>query len=272
MRSLWLAGFFLAWVATAVALSPDATREQVIAELGKPTSVAKLGKREIMIYPKGVRLELEEGRIVAAKGITLEASGTTVAVVQPAPTPAPAEEDDDKEPPLTEQEKKRIAAEEAAAEKEFAQDGKGHGPIDLDKAVENLSKDHEQAQKTPPSRSFDYVGFAIELFLKFLLTVAALKLACKYWGAEVFWSGIMTVCAVDVAVRGGIALIGEVLLDFPTLFMADELVASIVMMLLLKKLSINHSITQAVELTLTTKTFSIVVGSFVVTVLLRILN
>lgn len=263
----------------ARALTPDATREQVIAELGKPTSVAKLGQREILIYPKGVRLELEEGKVVAAKGITLSDVATEIAkppaqpaaAVAPGKNPARAsvatEKDDEDEPPMTEKERKQWEAENAAAEKEFAE-----GQAKMMKAVEDMANSQEQGQQLLPPKEFDVVAFIMELGVKFLLTVAALKLACKYWGAEVFWSAILTVSVVDVGVRGAMQIFGELVLGFPTLFYADELVAAIIMVLLLKKLSINHSIAQAIELTLTTKTFSIVVGAFLVTVILRMMN
>ena len=284
MRHGLLAGFFLIFLGVARALTPDATREQVIAELGKPTSVAKLGQREIMIYPKGVRLELEEGKVVAAKGLSLSDVVTELSPppAEPAATvpakkttaappavkpPVKGNEQEDDEPPMTEKERKQWEAENAAAEKAFAED-----QAKMMKTVEDMANSHEQAQQPLPPKKFDVVAFIMEVGLKLLLTVAALKLACKYWGAEVFWSGIFTVAAADVVVRGGMQLIGELVLGFPTLFYADELVAAIVMVLLLRKVSINHAIAQAIEVTLTTKTFSIVVGAFLITVILRLMN
>lgn len=252
------------------ALSPDATREQVIAELGKPSSVAKLGAREILVYPKGVRVELEGGKVVAAKGIAL--SDGSGAAAEPAATPPseakpakPAEKNPAPAP------KPRVLTAEEAAEHEYELE-RAKGQAAMERAVEGLERSHEQAQQPVPAKKFDPTAFAVEVLLKFFLTVAALKLACKYWGAEVFWSGILIVAAADVVVRGGMALAGQLLLGFPTLFYADEAVGAIVMVLLLKKLSINHSIVQAIELTVTTKTFSIVVASFLITVLLRALH
>ena len=109
------------------------------------------------------------------------------------------------------------------------------------------------------------------MILKFFLTLAVLKLACKYWGAEVFWSVIFIVAGVDALVGGMMNLVGELVLGFPTLLSADDLVGGIAMLFLLKKLSVNHAIGQAIQLTLTTKTFMVVAGSFLVTMALRLL-
>ena len=100
----------------------------------------------------------------------------------------------------------------------------------------------------------------------------ALKLTCKYWGAEVFWSGLLTVALADVAVRAVIGLVFLLVLKMPSLFNADEAVAGIAMVLVLRKVSINRSLAQAVQITMTTKTFSVVVGSFLVTMLLQLLH
>jgi len=259
---------FLALIGFASALSPDATREQVFAELGKPTSVAKLGAREILVYPKGVRLELEEGKVVAAKGIALT-DAVPMPVEPAAATPVmkvPAKG----APALVEKEKKGAAPSEA--DELGVEPEKSKIQTELEKAIEKSERGSEQAQGPAPPKSFDVLGFGLGIILKFLLTVAALKLACKYWGAEVFWNTILTVCAVDVGVGGVGALTGALVLGFPTMFNADDAVGGIVMLFLLKKLSVNHAIGQAIQLTLTTKTFIIVGGSFLVTILLRLMH
>ena len=260
-----LAAIFLVSVGAAWGLTPDATREQVIAELGKPTSVAAHGGREILIYPKGVRLELEGGRIVSAKGIALSDAVAAPVATEAAPPGKRAE----KAPGAAEKDKKQVTtAKEVAAIKPAQNDALA----DMAKTVDKMEASNVAAQHPPPPKAFDFVGFAVEVALKFLLIAAALKLACKYWGAEVSWTGLVTVAAADVVVRGGMGLVGTLLLGFPSLFYADEAVGALVMVLLLKKLSYNHSLAQAVELTITSKTFSIVVGAFLVTMILRLLH
>jgi hypothetical protein len=73
-------------------------------------------------------------------------------------------------------------------------------------------------------------------------------------------------------VRTVVTLIGEVLMGMPSLFYAAEAVAAFVMVLMLRRVSYNRALAQAVQIMLTTKTFSIVVGSFLVTVLLNLLH
>ena len=273
MRYGFLASVFLVVFGAAWALAPDATREQVLAELGKPTSVAKLGGREIMIYPKGVRLELEGGKVVAAKGIASSDGVAEFALpAQPAKavvakTKTKTEKDDDDEPAMTDKERNQQAAENAAAEKELAE-----GQAKMMKTVEDMANSHEQGQQPPPPRDFDVLGFVLQMGLSVCITVMALKLSCKYWGAEVEWSALFKVAAADLLVRGSLIVVFMEVLGFPSMFYADEAVASIVMVLLLKKLSFNHSTGQAVTLMFTTKTFTIVVGMFLITVLLRLLH
>jgi hypothetical protein len=70
--------------ANAFALAYGATREEVVKELGQPLAHAQLGSREILTYPKKVRVELEDGHVVSADHIILK-------IVDPTPTPAPTE-------------------------------------------------------------------------------------------------------------------------------------------------------------------------------------
>jgi len=266
VRACILTGLFLLTASAASALNLGATRDQVIAELGKPTSTAARGDHEILLYPKGVRLDLEGGRVVSAKGISL-ADPAAVATTAEPPTPVkPAEAGPAKASTLP-----QSTSISPVAEPDASQD-MAKVQARLEKSVEAVVDHQDQALRAPPKPSFNGVSFAVGVILKLLMTVAALKLACKYWGCEVFWSGILTVAVVDALVRAGMTLLGIVVLGFPTLFYADEATAALVMVLVLKKVSINRSTAQAVQLTLTTKTFTIVVGSFLVTVILRLLH
>lgn len=72
----------------------------------------------------------------------------------------------------------------------------------------------------------------------------------------------------DVAVRANLGYVCRDLLHMMTLFYADEAVGAFVMVLLLRKVSINQRLSLAVQVTFATKTFSVVVGGFLVTILL----
>ena len=89
---LTLVAFVLA-ATNAFALAYGATRDEVVKELGQPLAHAQLGSREILTYPKKVRVELEDGRVVSADHITLK-------IVDPTPTPAPTENPVERDTPI----------------------------------------------------------------------------------------------------------------------------------------------------------------------------
>jgi hypothetical protein len=144
--------------------------------------------------------------------------------------------------------------------------------VDFEKSLTDLENMHSKPPPLLAPPSFHLFDFLIGIGLKWVLTLMALKLTCKYWGCEVFWSGLTTVALVDVLVRSVIGLVGLMLLKMTSLFYADEAVALVAMVLVLRKVSINQSLQQAVQITMTTKVFSVVVGSFLVTLLLRAMH
>ena len=246
-----LASLFFLCILTASAVEIGMERILVVHELGRPTSSVARGNTEVLTYAKGVRITLTAGRVSEITGLPAVAASAPVAAQPAVPARAKTEADE-----LDKMEK--VQADAAAKSR-----------AELEKTIGDLENLHDH----PPARAapkFKLTDFALGLALKWLLTLAALKLTCKYWGAEVFWTGLMTVALVDVLVRGGIGLIGLLLLQMPSLFYADEAVAALVMVLVLRKVSINESLAQAVQITMTTKTFSIVVGSLLFTVLMRL--
>jgi hypothetical protein len=242
-------------------------RVNVLQELGRPVSAVARGNTEILTYKDGVKITLRDGKVTDIKGLT-PAEGAPAEATPPeaaAGTAAP-EPEEPPEPVLT----KEQQAEQARLEKKWAEE-EAKGRAEMEKALTDLENLHNQPPAVHEKPKFDIVGFLLGLVLKWLLTLAALKLTCKYWGCEVFWSGLMTVAAVDVAVRMVIGLFFALLLDMPT-FYADEAIAAIVMVMVLRKVSINQSLAQAVQITMTTKVFSIVVGSFLFVVMLNLLH
>lgn len=238
-------------------------RVNVLQELGRPVSAITRGNTEVMTYKDGVKITLKDGRVTGITGLkTAEA-----APAAPAPAVAEPAEPVPVEPVLTKAEQE----EQARLEKQWAAEA-AKGRAEMEKALVDLENLHGQPPVPAGPPEFDAGEFLLGLVLKWLLTLAALKLTCKYWGCEVFWSGLMTVAAVDVGVRAVIGLLGFLLLQMPSLFYADEAVAAVVMVLVLRKVSINQSLAQAVQITMTTKVFSIVVGSFLFVVLLNLLH
>jgi hypothetical protein len=239
-------------------------RVNVLQELGRPVSAVARGNTEILTYKDGVKITLKDGKVTDITGLQPAVAAPAEAAPE---TPAPAAEPEEPpEPVLTKAEQEAQARLEKKYEEEAAK-----GRAEMEKALVDLENMHnEPAAREKPG--FDVVGFLIGLVLKWLLTLAALKLTCKYWGCEVFWSGLMTVAAVDVAVRAVVGLIGLLVLQMESLFYADEAIAAMVMVLVLRKVSINQSLAQAVQITMTTKVFSVVVGSFLFVVMLNLLH
>ena len=258
----------LAAAAVHAAVEPGMARVNVLQELGRPVSAVARGNTEILTYKDGVKITLKDGKVTDIKGLTPAEGAATEEAPEPeaaAETAAP-EPAEPPEPVLT----KEQEAEQARLEKQLA-DEQAKGRAEMEKALTELENLHKQPPVEEERAAFRVLDFLLGLVLKWLLTLAALKLTCKYWGCEVFWSGLMTVAAVDVAIRLVIGLLFALVLDMPT-FYADEAVAAIVMVLVLRKVSINQSLAQAVQITMTTKVFSIVVGSFLFVVMTQLLR
>lgn len=239
------------------AVETGMARVNVLQELGQPVSAIGRGDTEVLSYPGGVRITLKAGRVTEMKG--LKPAEATAATAPPEPEP-------EKEPALT----KAQIAEQDRLEKKLA-DADANARAEMEKSIMEMENAHSQPANPLLPPPFKAGNFIFGLALKMFLTLAALKLACKYWGAEIFWSGLLAVSLVDVLVRGVIGLIGFKLLHMVSLFYADEAAAAFIMVLILRKVSINQSLGQAVQLTMTTKTFTVVVGSFLVTIALRML-
>lgn len=255
-----LLGMVTAWSA----VEPGMARVNVLQELGTPASAIKRGDTEVLSYKGGVRITLKAGRVVEVSGLS-----ATELAVPVAPTPVveaeAAHAEEPEEPPAT---KEQLAALEKMEREAAADDAKARA--EMEKAILELENMGEnEAEVAEPT--FQVSGFLLELVVKWLMTLAALKLATKYWNSDVPWNGLMLVAVVDVIIRGVIGYIGYGVLEMMSLFYADEAVAALVMVGLLRKVSINQRLSLAIEVVLTTKVFSIVVGSFVVTVLMRTL-
>ena len=244
------------------ALEIGAARLLVIHELGHPTSSLARGNTETMTYPNGVRITLKDGKVTGIVGL----KPVDPAAAAPEAPAAPAVEPE-AEPALTKEQAQELAKME---KQQAAADAKAR--TELEKSLTDLENLHSQPAKALAPPAFDVLSFGVGLAVKWVLTLAALKLSCKYWGSEVFWTGLMLVALVDVVVRGVVGLIGFKLLHMMSLFYADEALAGLAMVLVLRKVSINQRMALAVEVTITTKTFSIVVGSFLVTILLHALR
>lgn len=265
MRAPWLLVLCLVLAGKCLAVRYDMPKAELLQELGKPTSVLTKGGREVLIYPNNVRIEIEHGKVVSVKGLELTDGHPAPAAAEPAPAPEePAAPPPAAEPPPA------ATAEEAKLEQAMAEaDAKARA--EMEKAITDM-ENFSAVPAGEPAPGFFVTDFLVELFIKWVLMLAALKLTCKYWNADVDWSGLMIAAAADTAVRAVVLGIGEGVLGMFSVFYADEALAAIVLVLVLRKVSTNQSLQQAVTITMTSKVFSIVVGSFLSVVILRALH
>lgn len=257
----------LACACVGGAVEPGMARVNVLAELGQPVSALARGNTEVLTYKGGVRIKLTNGKvteIIGLKPAEAPAAGSTAAATEAKPE---AEPEMPEEPPLT---KEQIAEQEKEERLHAAADAKAR--VEMEKALIDLENTHGQPPKKYEPPKFNPVEFLIGLVVKWLLMLAALKLTCKYWGCEVSGSGLLIVAAVDVGVRSVISLLGFFLLGLSSMFYADEAIAAVAMVFVLRKVSTNQSMAQAMQITMTCKVFSVVVGSFLFTMLLRALH
>ncbi len=259
----WLIALSLLVASMSAAVRYDMTKEELLRELGKPTSVLAKGGREILIYSNNVRIELDQGKIVSLKGIVAvddAASNPPAASVDPQAAPAQSES------AAAPAQQQAQATTGAKSEKETDE-----ADTETERALAQL-EDFDSQASDESSPSFAILDFLVELFVKWLLILAALKLTAKYWNADIEWKGLMIAAGADTAVRAVVLGIGEGLLGMFSVFYADEALAAIVLVLVLRKVSTNQSLPQAVTITLTSKVFSIVVGSFLSVFILRSLH
>jgi hypothetical protein len=269
MRFRWLMVFPLLFLFAQAAVRYEMSKAEVIQELGKPTSaLLRPGSgREILIYPKGVRIELEKDKVISVKGIDLAAAE------QAAASAAEEKPDPDKgvAAKLTPEEAKAVATAEAEADYKVSA-VKGQAQAEMEKAITEMENHSTQTGLEKIMPPFQLKKFIFEIIIKWLLMIAALKLTCKYWGADVDWGGLMLAAGADTGVRAVVAIVGKVILKAFTLFYLDEALGAVVLIFVLRKVSTNQSLQQAVTITMTSKVFSTVVGSFLVTVLLNVFH
>jgi hypothetical protein len=182
--------FFAAFFAgsSRADITVGSTRNEVITELGRPSSAARRGSHEVLIYPKGVRIELEADAVVDIKGYV--PTGVSPAKATPAapaavpsspPVVAPAKLNAPPPaittPPTTS--KPSESAHKAAAKIEFEAD----------------------AEPPEPTLGIAIGVVAVMLFAQFLLTFTALKIAFHYHQMDALWSGILAITGIDVALQ-----------------------------------------------------------------------
>jgi hypothetical protein len=232
---------FCIWILSVVFACADIglgnTREEVLREFGKPSSHARRGNHEILLYPKGARVELVEGKVVDVKGVFPTASVTSEAPAaaskagmakaepehsdSPVPTPTPAFRDEYNP---------AVAANELAKHVEKMDTAWGSAP-----------------QKQEVHSPLDAVPeFVLGLLLRFVITVIALKLAFKYWEMDAFWKGTFFIAGIDMALHALFELLGPASGGFTTMVAIENGIPGVVMIYTVYRFCFNKRIQNAV--------------------------
>jgi hypothetical protein len=258
-RSLWIFLLGLLFTGRCLAVYLGMDRVALVQALGSPISSAAMGAHEILLYPNGVRIELEDGEVVKVEGMSFGVEPPAVSPVQVAPATAaetPAQGGAD-----------QVAQAEVEAEKQ-ADSTQAAARAKSEDAILQMENAHNAPRETP-RHGIDPVKLLVEFSLRWAVMLLTLKLTSMFWGVTVDWSGLMLVALADAATRMVLREAAVHWLNIYTLFYVDDAIAAIVMVIVLMKVSINRSLTQAVQLTITSKTFSIVVWAVVITAMMR---
>ncbi|MGH7943862.1 MAG: hypothetical protein ACREH8_02010 [Opitutaceae bacterium] len=220
------------------------SRDEVLRQTGKPTSRAKRGDHEIFLYPKGGRVELIGGKVVDVKG------PLPTAPAQPVETSAPATAQNATEvPAANRQEAVAPTPPESGPPVMATRDeyNPAEAANELAKHVEKM----DTAWGVAPARQevhspLDSLpAFLTGLLLRFLLTIFALKLACKYWEMDAFWSGIFMIAGIDMALHAMFELLGPASGGFTTLVAVENGVPGLVMIYTIYRFCFNKRIPNA---------------------------
>jgi len=191
------------------------SRAVVLSELGPPSSIARRDQHEILIYPKGGRIELEAGSVVDIRG--------PLPVAPPAPPPPvvapPPSAPSSAPPPAGPPSSTPAAATKAENTKPTPARTRPAAPFSSNPAdaanalgdkVEKMNTAWGTIPRPPPKRSaLDHVpSMLVGLLLRFAITIVGLKLAFKYWEMDAFWKGILCIAGIDVALHAILELLG----------------------------------------------------------------
>jgi F0F1-type ATP synthase assembly protein I len=89
-------------------------------------------------------------------------------------------------------------------------------------------------------------SFLTGLLLRFVFTIVALKLAFKYWEMDAFWSGILTIAAIDLILHATLELLGAATGGFTTLAVVENGIPGLVLIYTINRFCFNKRIQNAV--------------------------
>jgi hypothetical protein len=219
------------------------TRESVLAQLGKPTSIARRGEHEIFLYPKGGRIEFVGGKVTDVKG---PLPAPMVAPTEPGPPatvePAPATDAPPKVSP------KNVPVKREAPQTTFEDYNPSVAANELAKHVEKMDTPWGMA---PPKEEVHspldaLPEFLTGLLIRFIFTLIALKLAFKYWEMDAFWKGTFMIAGIDLAIHAIAELLAPVTHGFTTMVGVENGIAGLVLIYTIHRFCFNKRIQNAV--------------------------
>ncbi|MGJ3243133.1 MAG: hypothetical protein ACFE0O_09290 [Opitutales bacterium] len=282
LRSRWpRRGLLLLFLLTALPLAGQElfigmTRAELVATAGNPTSSLAKGGEEILLYPGGIRIEIRDGAVYRISGtddyaVSREAwlatqggedapgpselapppepEPTSAPAAAPPPEPAPTESEPVAEPtPDSVGEAEQFTPEQA---KQL-----------FDEAMAESASD--PAPKGRPS----WASLLIGGLTRFFITLIILYITFKVLGVSVFIDALSLIALVDVLVKTGVEA-AVFAFGFPTTFYLDSLVALLVMLVLVQKLTAATTWPTAVKVVITVQVVGILVGYLLFMVLLN---
>ena len=214
------------------------TRDEVLRQLGKPSSRAIRGDHEILLYPKGGRVELLEGKVVDVKGplpTAPAASETAVPTITPGKAAKTEPEATDSpvpaaRPAFRDEYNPAVAANELAKHVEKMDTAWGPAPT--------RQEIHSPLDSLPT--------FLLGLLMRFVFTTIALKVAFKYWEMDAFWKGVFSIAGIDMALHAIFELLGPLSGGFTTMVAVENGIAGLVMIYTIHRFCFNKRIQNAV--------------------------
>lgn len=246
------------------------SRETVLAQLGKPTSIARRGDHEIFLYPKGGRVEFVHDKVTDVKGPLPTVASAAPVASAPAPTArtatakpeaatktvSPAAPKPPRPPaaPTSDDYNPAVGANELAKHVEKMDTAWGTAP----------PRHHE------PSALESLPAFLAGLLLRFGLTIVALKLAFKYWEMDAFWNGIFAIAGIDVGLHGGLQLLGPATGGFTTMGGVENGIPGLVLIYTIGRFCFNKRLQNAILTAAAVKTVVMILYLFAGLALLNV--
>ena len=222
-------------------------RDDVLRQLGKPTSIARRGDHEIFLYPKGGRIEFVNGKVADVKGPL-----PTPIAPPPAPTPAPVTEPTVTEPKATPAPKVPPAQKTPPPKPVTVPSGEFNPAAMSEELAKHVEKMETPWGGTAPERQTIHSPldslpeFLTGLALRFVFTVAALKLAFKYWEMDAFWKGVFFIAGIDLTLHAILEVLGPASGGFTTMVGVENGIPGLVLIYTINRFCFNKRIQNAV--------------------------